>query len=213
MADRRSLLDTGKDIGSSVAGTVAEKGRETGQRAQSVAGTLSEQARERGGQARSLAGTLADTGEKVASGARTGVERAEEIRENFIELTDENVTPGERTRINRAAQDAREESQQPGQGTFQSEFQDNLVDEAYDMELAEQSEQEGPRGVGLLFGPNQVENAGPAQPQNTMAFGGFAPPEQGRQQKPPEKTEQLFGVGSQSRDNKEQIAPLFGFRY
>lgn len=213
MADRRSLLDTGRNIRDSVAGTlksaagtVGDKASEAKASAQSLAGTLAQAGREAGSQARSLAGTLADTGRAGASRARSVAgtlgDRATAVRDEFEALTDDRVTRDEVERIERAGQEAQNEVQQTG-GDFQREFAENLWMEAYDAELEEQQQRQAP----------QEQNPMEAQWQNSMAFGGYANPQEGQTQDPPPKVEQLFGVSSRGRDESEQIAPLFGLRY
>jgi len=217
MADRRSLLDTGKDIGQGVAGTlrsaagtIGDKADDAKESAQSLAGTLAQKGREGGQRARSLAGTLADTGRtgvgRARSVAGTLGDRASAVREEFEDLTDSQVTENEANRIQRAGEEAQSEVQQTG-GEFGREFAENLWMEAYDMELQEQKEQRQRQQAP------QERNRREAQFQNTMAFGGFANPAQGKTQDPPPQVEQLFGVSSRGRDETEQIAPLFGLRY
>lgn len=120
MVERRGLLDTGKELGSSVAGTF-----------RSAAGTLKEAGESGASRARSAAGTLSQTGRQAASATASGV------RDRYEDLTDDTVTDQEQARLERAREEALQEARQEARQEFQEEYQENLFDEAYDMELTQ----------------------------------------------------------------------------
>jgi len=225
MADRRSLLNTGKDVGSSIAGTF-----------------------------KSVAGTVAEKGKQAASRSRSGVRKQfKDLTDETV--TDQDQARLERARqeaLQEARQEARDEFQEEfrenvADEAFDAELQrlrrqtgiNPMADEGSTPESTQQAQTRSQSGFGAmgLFGPSPAQqraqraqqptqrqpqqrgqavkeqNPREAQFQNTMAFGGFADPADGRTQDPPPQVEQLFGVSSRGRDEAEQIAPLFGLRY